>query len=136
MDYIKWITKQVGEKGMTLMEDLNKKMLEQLHDGVKYALGCTEPVAVALAVATASKKLDGDIISINVVTSPNIYKNGMGVGIPGTDMVGLNYATTLGAVCGDPSLGLEVLDPVNEECIKEAEELLKEEHKDFSKYIS
>lgn len=80
------------------------------------ALGCTEPVACALACAKCREVL-GDIPdSIKVLVSGNIYKNGMGVGIPGTGMTGLAIAAALGAVCGKTEYGLEVLKKVSEGC--------------------
>lgn len=78
------------------------------------ALGCTEPVACALACARCKEEL-GDVPDhIDVYVSGNIYKNGMGVGIPGTGMVGLPIAAALGAVCGKTEYGLEVLKEVSE----------------------
>lgn len=109
------------------MNNIHKQILDQLHIGVQYALGCTEPVAVALAVATADEQVDGDIEKIKVITSPNIYKNGMGVGIPGTHLIGLDYAAVLGAVCGDASLGLEVLDPINDGCVAVSEDIISDD---------
>lgn len=85
-------------------------ILELLHREVKPALGCTEPIAVALAVAKACslfrpQKPD----AINVAVSANILKNAMGVGIPGTGMIGLNIAVALAMECGNPDYNLEVL---------------------------
>lgn len=79
---------------------------------VKPALGCTEPIAVALASARACEELrtcGQEPQAVEVEVSPNILKNGMGVGIPGTGMVGLHIAAALGAVCGRSKYGLEVL---------------------------
>ena len=120
------------------MTERQAELIELIHKEVKPALGCTEPIAVALAVAKAV-----DIISencnhcgdcplwrqtadfrITVEVSGNILKNGMGVGIPGTGMVGLPIAATLGAVCGDPALGLEVLHGVSESAVARAKELI------------
>ena len=94
------------------------EIIELIRKEVKPALGCTEPIAVALAVAKAveileersnvSMRNDKDL-RIDVQVSANILKNGMGVGIPGTGMVGLFIAAALGAVCGKSSYGLEVL---------------------------
>jgi len=114
------------------------EIIQLIHKEVKPALGCTEPIAVALAVAKAV-----DIIAdhcnhcndcplwrqtadfrITVQVSGNILKNGMGVGIPGTGMVGLPIAAALGAVCGDASRGLEVLQGVSEGAVARAKELV------------
>lgn len=85
-------------------------IIELLHREVKPALGCTEPVAVSLAVAKACSLFPGEVPSkIVVEVSANILKNAMGVGIPGTGMVGLNIAVALAMVCGKAEYGLEVL---------------------------
>lgn len=105
---------------------------------VKPALGCTEPIAVALAVAKAVEiveekcgicsdewRMQADF-SLNVEVSGNILKNGMGVGIPGTGMIGLHIATALGAVCGRSKYGLEVLHDLNEDSITRAKQLVED----------
>jgi len=105
---------------------------------VKPALGCTEPIAVALAVAKAveiisencSTCCDGWRLSadfaLDVAVSGNILKNGMGVGIPGTGMVGLPVAAALGAVCGDSSKGLEVLSGLSDAAVDRAKQLVSD----------
>lgn len=103
------------------------ELLSILNSEVKPALGCTEPIAVALAVAKAA-----DILEINgriptkiaVEVSANILKNGMGVGIPGTSEVGLYIASALGALCGNSSLSLQVLRGVGPECVERAKEMI------------
>ena len=89
---------------------------------VSPALGCTEPAAVALCSAAAFSVLEADRFDkIELWLSPNIYKNAFAVAIPGTEgAVGIDLAAVLGAVGGDPSLKLEVLEPVDDEAIKEA----------------
>ena len=70
---------------------------------VKPALGCTEPGAVALATATASRALEERARSIRLRLSANVFKNGISVGIPGTrGLRGNLMAAALGALCGDP----------------------------------
>lgn len=91
----------------------DKQMIEILKREAIPALGCTEPVACALACARCKEELGGVPESIDVYVSGNIYKNGMGVGIPGTGMVGLPIAAALGAVCGKTAYGLEVLKEVS-----------------------
>lgn len=95
---------------------------------VTLALGCTEPVAIALgsaAAATLLPKKEFDFIEIWI--DPNIYKNAMAVIIPGTDgMQGLDTAAALGAYGGSPDKSLEVLESLNDESIDKAKKLLAE----------
>ncbi len=103
------------------------RFIELLHREVKPALGCTEPMAVALAVARAAEevRVGGDVpVYIKVWISSNILKNGMGVGIPGTTMVGLHVASAVAVECGRSELGLEVIREVTPEVVKRAEKLL------------
>ncbi|MGB3211221.1 MAG: L-serine ammonia-lyase, iron-sulfur-dependent, subunit alpha [Desulforhopalus sp.] len=96
---------------------------------VTLALGCTEPVAIALGAAAAAtllpqKELDG----IEIWIDPNIYKNGMAVTIPGTGgMQGLDAAAALGAYGGNPDRGLEVLESLDDTTIRKAQQLLEED---------
>ncbi len=101
------------------------EMLNLLKREVVPALGCTEPMAVALAAATAKSKIAGEVKSIVVKVSPNIYKNGMAVGIPGVSVVGLDVAAALGAMAGNPDLKLEVLSNLSPDSIKKALDFLK-----------
>ena len=91
----------------------DQQIIEILRKEAVPALGCTEPVACALACAKCKEVLGGVPERLDVLVSGNIYKNGMGVGIPGTGMVGLPIAAALGAVCGKSEYGLEVLKEVN-----------------------
>ena len=115
-----------------------EKIIALLHREVKPALGCTEPIAVALAVSKAVEIISDNCASrcpegwrltadfrIDVAVSGNILKNGMGVGIPGTGRVGLPVAAALGAVCGDSRRNLEVLADLTEVAVKRALELVE-----------
>ena len=110
------------EYDSTLFSDL----LQVLKNEVTPALGCTEPVAVGLAVAEAYRVIGGNVKEVKVKTSPNIYKNGMGVGIPGTSEKGLVFASALAITCGDSTLGLEVFSKVDDQSAADAAELVKE----------
>jgi L-cysteine desulfidase len=96
------------------------------------ALGCTEPVAVALGAAAAASLLPGRPIDhIDVRVDTNIYKNGTAAIIPGTGgMIGLDAAAAVGACGGNPARGLEVLDAMNEPALAEARKLLDQEKVD------
>jgi L-cysteine desulfidase len=91
------------------------------------ALGCTEPVAIALGAAAAASLLpDEEIQAIEIRVDPNIYKNGVAVAIPGTPgLCGIDLAAAIGALGGDPLRGLEVLEPVDESVVSRALELVK-----------
>ena len=82
------------------------------------AMGCTEPAAVSLAVAKATELLGTIPEHIDLQLSGNIIKNAMGVGIPGTGMIGLPIAVALGALVGKSEYGLEVLKDVNDDWVE------------------
>ena len=114
----------------------HKDIIALIRQEVKPALGCTEPIAVALAVAKAVEIIRENCPScqkdwrlkagfrLDVAVSGNILKNGMGVGIPGTGMVGLPVAAALGAVCGESARGLEVLKGLTPEAVERAKQLV------------
>ena len=98
--------------------------IETVKREVVPALGCTEPVSVALAAALATREL-GDIpTQIDAFVSPNLMKNGMGVGVPGTGMVGLPIAAAVGAIAGDADAGLEVLKNITPADVDKAKVML------------
>ncbi|HJV78558.1 MAG TPA: L-serine ammonia-lyase, iron-sulfur-dependent, subunit alpha, partial [Paludibacter sp.] len=88
------------------------------------AIGCTEPVAVALAVAKATEILGAIPDKIEVSLSSNMLKNAMGVGIPGTGMVGLPIAIALGALIGKSEYGLEVLKDLTPEALEQGKKMI------------
>lgn len=89
-------------------------------------MGCTEPIAVALCVAKATEVLGNTPEKINVYLSANMLKNAMGVGIPGTGMVGLPIAVALGALVGKSEYQLEVLRDVTPEAVEHGKAYIAE----------
>ena len=90
-------------------ENIRKQLKAILQQEVVPATGCTEPGAVALCVAKACTLLGSEPASIRLRLSKNVFKNAMGVGIPGSGMIGLPIAVAMAVTHGDPDRGLEVL---------------------------
>ena len=90
------------------------------------AIGCTEPIAVALCTARAAETLGVRPERIDVRLSANILKNAMGVGIPGTGMIGLPIAVALGALVGRSEYRLEVLRDVTPEAVEQGRRYIDE----------
>ena len=90
------------------------------------AIGCTEPIAVALRVAKAVEVLNKRPEKITVLLSANILKNAMGVGIPGTGMIGLPIAVALGALIGKSVYQLEVLKDSTPDAVEAGKRFIEE----------
>ena len=107
-----------------------KKVREQIialiQKEVVPAIGCTEPMAVALCTAQAATTLGKRPERIEVLLSPNMLKNAMGVGIPGTGMIGLPIAVSLGALIGKPEYQLEVLKDLTPETLEEGKQYIND----------
>lgn len=103
------------------------QILKLIHQEVIPAIGCTEPIAVALAAAKAAELLGTKPEKIDVYLSANILKNAMGVGIPGTGMVGLPIAIALGVLIGKSSYELEVLKDVTPEALEAGKQLIHDQ---------
>lgn len=88
------------------------------------AIGCTEPIAVALCVARATETLGQTPTHISVKLSANVLKNAMGVGIPGTGMVGLPIAIALGSLIGKSAYQLEVLKDITPEAVEQGKQYI------------
>jgi len=98
--------------------NMNEQLLIAiLKNQVVPALGCTEPGAVAYAVARAKELLDGEVKKLNIYADKNIIKNGMSVGIPGTSEHGIIFAAALSMIVGKSEYKLEVLKDVDSESI-------------------
>lgn len=118
------------------MTQRENEIIGLIRQEVKPALGCTEPIAVALACAKAAEQAraafsgtdcEAEVSNVQVEMSGNILKNGMGVCVPGTGMVGLEIAAALGVACGKSSYGLEVLNDLCPEAVEKAKGLVAAE---------
>ncbi len=102
-----------------------EQIINLLRREVVPAIGCTEPIAVAFAVARASELLGEEPRTIEARLSANVLKNAMGVGIPSTGMTGLPIAIALGATVGRSEYGLEVLREVTPAAVERAKEVIE-----------
>ncbi|MCD7898447.1 MAG: L-serine ammonia-lyase, iron-sulfur-dependent, subunit alpha [Bacteroides sp.] len=109
------------------MDQLERgQIVELIKKEVIPAIGCTEPISVALCVAKATELLGCKPEKITVYLSANILKNAMGVGIPGTGMIGLPIAIALGALVGKSIYQLEVLKDSTPETVTEGKKFVEE----------
>lgn len=102
-----------------------ERIIALINREVVPAIGCTEPIAVALCVAKAAETLNQRPQKIRVLLSANILKNAMGVGIPGTDMIGLPIAVALGALIGKSEYQLEVLKDSTPEAVEAGKKMIE-----------
>ena len=115
-----------------MTEAERKQIIALVQREVVPAIGCTEPIAVALCVAKATETLGAKPEKIDVLLSANILKNAMGVGIPGTGMIGLPIAIALGALIGKSEYQLEVLKDSNPAAVEEGKRFIGEKRIDIS----
>lgn len=108
------------------MNVLNSNLfINWLRKEVSPALGCTEPVAIAFATAYAKKHLSEPCEKVTGFISANLYKNAMGVTIPGTTCSGISMAAAIGLFGGDSSKGLETLKDITEKHVAQATNFVK-----------
>ena len=108
-------------------KETRKRIISLVHQEVVPAIGCTEPMAVALCTAKATEQLGCRPEHIEAKLSANILKNAMGVGIPGTGMIGLPIAIALGALIGKSAYQLEVLKDLTPEALEEGKRYIAED---------
>ena len=111
--------------------ELNRSIISLIKKEVVPAIGCTEPMAVALCTARATENLGKRPSHISVLLSANMLKNAMGVGIPGTGMIGLPIAIALGALCGKSKYQLEVLRDLTPDILEEGKKYIEGDHIDI-----
>ncbi len=109
-------------------KNVREKILALMAREIVPAVGCTEPMAVALCVARATEILGRTPEKITLFLSANILKNAMGVGIPGTGMIGLPIAVALGALIGKSEYQLEVLKDLTPATLEQGKRYIEEDH--------
>lgn len=109
-----------------MTESERKQIIALVKCEVVPAIGCTEPIAVALCVAKAAETLGMKPEKVSVLLSANVLKNAMGVGIPGTGMIGLPIAVALGALSGKSEYQLEVLKDSTPDAVEEGKRFMDE----------
>jgi len=107
-------------------KETRKQIISLIHQEVVPAIGCTEPMCVALCTAKATEMLGQRPEKIEARLSVNILKNAMGVGIPGTGMIGLPIAIALGALIGKSAYQLEVLKDLTPEALEAGKQFISE----------
>jgi L-cysteine desulfidase len=112
-------------------KETRERIIALIHQEVVPAIGCTEPMCVALCTAKATEKLGKRPEHITALLSANILKNAMGVGIPGTGMTGLPIAIALGTLIGKSEYQLEVLKDLTPEALEEGKRFLRENRIDI-----
>ena len=112
-------------------KQIREQIISLIHKEVVPAIGCTEPMSVALCTAKATERLGCRPEKIEVLLSANILKNAMGVGIPGTGMIGLPIAVALGALIGKSEYQLEVLKDLTPEALEQGKQFLAEKRVDI-----
>lgn len=110
--------KKEDERYQALLQLLKKELVP--------AMGCTEPIAIAYAAATAASRLQAPVEEVDIYASGNIIKNAKSVTVPHTNgRKGICTAAAIGIVAGDPSKELEVISHVSEEQLEELERFLE-----------
>ena len=109
-----------------ITNEQKKALISLIQQEVVPAIGCTEPMAVALCTARATELLGCRPEKITAQLSGNILKNAMGVGIPGTGMIGLPIAIALGALIGKSEYQLEVLKDLTPAALEEGKRYIAE----------
>lgn len=114
-----------------LEKEIREQIIALIHEEVVPAIGCTEPMCVALCTAKATEMLGLRPEKIEARLSANILKNAMGVGIPGTGMIGLPIAIALGALIGKSEYQLEVLKDLTPEALEQGKQYIAEKRIDI-----
>ena len=109
-----------------LEKSKRERIIALVNKEVVPAIGCTEPMAVALCTSQAATTLGKRPERIEVLLSPNMLKNAMGVGIPGTGMIGLPIAVSLGALIGKPEYQLEVLKDLTPDTLEQGKRYIED----------
>lgn len=97
--------------------------LRMIRASLAPSTGCTEPAAIALNAATARKAAQGTVTQVTARLDAYLFKNAMGVGIPGADERGVDLCVALGITAGDADAGMNALHTVTAEQLAAAKAL-------------
>jgi len=100
------------------------KLSHLILQGAQTATACTEPGAIALAAAVAAQSLGRLPEHIEVSVSSGVFKNALGVGLPGTSRKGPAVAAALGAAVGRAEAQLGILRDIVPDKVAAAHALL------------
>jgi L-cysteine desulfidase len=114
--------------GVTVVD--KNTLIQIIESEIERTTGCTDPVSIALTVSRAMRELGGVPDRVEVTVSPNLYKNAINVGIPGTGKRGMVWAAALGAVIDNSDAGLAILDAVDGATMRAAGKLIEERRVD------
>ncbi len=103
---------------------IKNKILKILKKNLKPAMGCTEPVSIAVACATARKNIGGNVLGVDVTLSNAFYKNAFSAKIPNTGRYGIELAISLGIIDGNPDKELEFFNDITESEINTAQKMI------------
>ena len=99
-------------------------VLNAIKAEMKPSMGCTEPVAIALAVSRTCEELSAPAEKLDMVISSNIFKNAYSVQIPNTGTYGIELACVLGALVSKPGNTMEICAEIKPEHVTKAKELV------------
>ena len=125
------VNNQINNSNKMIEKNIREQIIALIKREVVPAVGCTEPMAVALCVSRATEALGCRPEKITALLSANILKNAMGVGIPGTGMIGLPIAIALGAIIGKSEYQLEVLKDITPESLEQGKQYINEDRIDI-----
>ena len=101
-------------------------VLNAIKAEMKPSMGCTEPVALALAVSRTCEHLEQPAQGLEMVISSNIFKNAYSVQIPNAGTYGIELACVLGMLLSKPGNTMEICAEIQPQHVEKAKKLVSE----------